>query len=185
MKRTTDTKDQRGDAVVWVLIVIILITAAAVAYWLWRRNAEPISVPKTIAVAVQSCKPADLTLSEGASEGTAGTIYKHAVVTNSSTHNCSIVGFPAVFLDNASGTALGDGAAPSPTLPVTSITLVPGGKAHTVLGLPDAGNFDPSVCSVASTKLQVYIDGATDPVVGDWVDQSCPGFSSTTFQAGA
>jgi hypothetical protein len=121
----------------------------------------------------------------GTSDGTAGTIYKHAVVTNTSSKQCTITGYPAAFLVSGSGSVLGGGAASNSLYTPSVITLAAGGKAHTVLGFPEAGNFDAGICSAAASRLRLYLPGSTSYVETAETDQSCPGFSVTAFQAGA
>lgn len=172
---------ERGSAVPWIILVIVLIGVAAVGYWVWQhRHNTP-----TPTTGMSACTSDDLSLSMGTSEGTAGTIYKHAVLTNTSGASCTITGYPAAFLVDGSGGVLGDGAASSALYTPVAITLAAGGKAHTVLGFPDAGNFDAGICSSAASQLKLYLPGSVSYLETTETDQSCPGFSATAMQSGA
>ena len=134
-------------------------------------------------MAITTCS--SLSLSKGTSDGTAGTIYTHATITNTGSVTCTLTGYPAAFLLDSGGGVLGSGAEANPLYPVTTVTLAPGGKAHSVLAFPDAGNFDPGICSAASATLQLYLPGIVTPITAAWADHSCPGFSASALQSGA
>ncbi|HLZ14533.1 MAG TPA: DUF4232 domain-containing protein [Candidatus Saccharimonadales bacterium] len=201
-------KRQQGDVLIAVVMVVVVALAAGGGYWTWRQHEahkKPVAStstgttapqtkatagssakPATTPVAGAACSPTNLVLSQGSSDGTAGTIYKHAVVTNNGTVSCTISGYPTVSLLDAHGAVLGSSASDNALYPAATITLAAGGgKAHVVLGFPDAGAYgDPAACTAASTTLQLVLPGGTTPLQTAWIDQSCPEFSTTVFQSG-
>jgi hypothetical protein len=137
------------------------------------------------AATVATCSAAHLKLSLGASDGTAGTIYRHLVVQNTGTTKCQLTGYPAVFLLDSGNHMLGTGAASNALYTPVAVTLATGGKAHAVAGLPDAGNFDPGVCSAQSAKVRMYVPGVATPLSATMHESWCPGFSITALKAGS
>jgi hypothetical protein len=108
------------------------------------------------------CKPANLKLSLGPSDGAAGHIYQALRFTNSSSQNCVIVGFPGVsYVTGSNGAQVGspadrDGAIGS------EIILKPGQVASALVTLTDVGVFDPAVCKPTPTLgLRVYPPDST------------------------
>jgi hypothetical protein len=158
----------------WVIIGLLIAVAVTALVGYKYKN-----------VAVAACSVDNLTLSKGPQEGAAGTIYQHMVLTNTSKQSCTIGGFPTAFLHGSDGYALGTAAAsmsdPSPSI----ITINKNESAYTVLGYPQAGNFDPGICSDKATSLELYIPGATSPLEVPLDMPWCPGFSSTAFKAGS
>jgi hypothetical protein len=135
-------------------------------------------------MAVVPCATSDLRLTAGQQSGAAGTIYQNMDLTNTGTKNCSMNGFPTAFLTGSDGYALGNSAAARPNPAPTTITLAPNETAHTVLGYPQAGNFDPGVCTAKSTNLNLYPPSATTPLQVPLQVAWCPGFSESAMQSG-
>jgi hypothetical protein len=160
-----------------ILLAILSIVLALGWYWSWRNE--------TVSAAPLMCMPQNLSIKMGSSEGAAGTIYRHVVVTNKTTQNCTISGYGTVFLMNTSNTVLGQGASPTTLYPPAKVTLAPKAHAHVVIGLPNAGNFDDGVCTAVSAKLRMYIPSATTPLDVPFASANCPGFSVTAFKAGS
>lgn len=165
-----------------VLAVIILLLVGGAGYWLWHsnRSKDESGSPKA---AIGACS--HLSLSQGSASGAAGTIYKNAVITNTGTTSCTVTGYPAVFMLDAGGTQVGAGAAVNSLYAVSTITLTPGGKAHSVVAFPQQANFDPGTCSAIGATMKLYIPGTTTALSTPWADYSCPGFSATAFKPGA
>ena len=96
--------------------------------------------------ATPECHAADLKLTLGQSEGTAGTIYVPLIFTNKSNKSCVMVGFPGVsYVAPGNGKQVGaaaqrDGAAGA------QVTLKPGASASAAVGMTDYNVFDASVC---------------------------------------
>lgn len=157
-----------------VVLVILVVVSGFGWYWCWRSH--PVAV----------CDASHLSLSKGTSSGAAGTIYTHAVVTNNGSQDCTLTGYPGAFLLDGSHMQLGNGATANSLYTPTTVTLAAsGGKAHVVLGFPQAGNFNPGVCSANSAYLRLALPGVATPIEASWMDASCPGFSATAIQTGS
>ncbi len=177
---------ESGFIMFLLLFAIVLAGAIGAGWWAWHRHQhQAITVPTLAVTSAPTCQAQDVVLSQGTADGTAGTIYKHAVITNTGSHKCTLAGYPAAFLLDSHGAVLGGGAADNPLYSPVSLTLSAGAKAHSVLGFPEAGSFDPGVCSAASTSLQLYLPGSVTPITTTWNGHSCPGFSVTALQPGA
>lgn len=90
-------------------------------------------------------------------EGTAGTIYRGVVFTNTGGQSCTIQGFPGVsFVAGEDGRQVGDAAIRQGEKgPV--VTLRPGAAATAPVGFRNIGNFDPAVCQPTQVRgLRVY-----------------------------
>jgi len=178
MTGRVQSERERGDVVMALLIIIILLAAGGLGYWLWHKHHKPM-----VSTAVGICT--QMSLSQGSSSGAAGTIYKHAVVTNTGSVSCTLTGYPAVFMLDGGGTQVGSGAAANALYPVATITVAPGAKAHTVVAYPQQANFNPGVCSSIGSTMKLYLPGVVTALTTTWSDYSCPGFSATSFQSGA
>ncbi|HSX07687.1 MAG TPA: DUF4232 domain-containing protein [Candidatus Saccharimonadales bacterium] len=178
MARTDLDSNERGNAMAVIVIIIVLAVIAGAAYWIWYKH-------KHSGTTTAAAPCAHLTLSQGSSSGAAGTIYKHAVLTNSSSTTCTITGYPGVFMRDASNMQVGGGAAANALYAVTTVTLSPGGQAHSVVAFPQQGNFDPGACSPLGSSMQMFVPGLATAVTASWSDYSCPGFSATAIQTGA
>lgn len=157
----------------WVALISVAIVVGAAGGllgWFWRP------------IVLGDCT--SLSLSQGSSSGAAGTIYKNAVITNTGSNSCHITGYPGVFMQDGSGTQVGSGAAANSLYAATTVTLAPGGKAHTVVAYPQEPNFPPGTCSAIGSSMKLYVPGMPTPLVAPWSDYSCPGFSATAIQAG-
>jgi hypothetical protein len=111
--------------------------------------------PPLVAPAV--CTVRDLDVSIGAEEGTAGTIYRALVFTNTGGRTCTIQGFPGVsFVAGDDGHQIGEAAMRvGEKGPV--VTLTPGGTATSPVGFVAVGNFDPVTCQPTAVRgLRVY-----------------------------
>jgi archaellum component FlaG (FlaF/FlaG flagellin family) len=157
------------------LVIILFIAALVVSIWAWQTKHV-----------VKACSAASLSLEAGQQSGAAGTIYQHMKLTNSGNMSCTVGGFPTAFLYGSDGYALGSAAAAQSQVTPTVITLAPGEIAYTTLGYPQAGNFNPGVCSSnKSTTLKLYAPGSTTALEVPLEVAWCPGFSSTALQAGS
>ncbi|HSX02492.1 MAG TPA: DUF4232 domain-containing protein [Candidatus Saccharimonadia bacterium] len=160
--------------VIWLAIIAALVV---IGLWYWPAR------PGWMA-AVSPCGPASLKLTPGQQQGAAGTIYQHMILTNVSQQTCTMAGFPTAFLYSGDGYALGGGAAARPQPAPVAITLAPGQTANTVLGYPQAGNFNPGVCTAASVSLKLYPPASTTPLETPLTVPWCPGFSESALQPG-
>lgn len=127
-----------------------------------------------------------LALSKGTSEGTAGTIYWHAVITNNGSQDCSLAGYPAATMTDAAGASVT--AASNPLYAVQLVTLTAnGGQAHVALGLPDPSLFDPgtTTCTQQSSgTLHLDLPGLTTAVQAPFAVSACAGFTVTALKTG-
>ena len=183
------TKKQQGSALSVILFALLLIAVAACGYLYWKGKpnmaaTSEISAPPQVAAA-NSCN--GLVLSKGTSEGTAGTMYWHAVITNNGSQPCSLTGYPAAFMHDAKGTDVA--AQSNPLYTPSAVSLAAhGGVAHVVIGLPNPANFDTSVtaCTAAgSTTLKLYLPGLATPLETLFSEAACSGYTVTAIQTGA
>ncbi len=92
------------------------------------------------------CRSADLTVSLGRANGTAGTTYIAVQFTDTGSHPCRIVGFPGVsYLASANGPQVG-AAATREGSPGPAVVLQAGQMASSVVGMVDVGVFSASSC---------------------------------------
>lgn len=103
------------------------------------------------------CTVRDLDVSLGAEEGTAGTIYRALVFTNTGDRTCTIQGFPGVsFVTGDDGRQVGE-AATRVGEKGRAVTLKPGETANSAVGFVQIGNFDEAICQPTAVRgLRVY-----------------------------
>ncbi|HJP96626.1 MAG TPA: DUF4232 domain-containing protein [Candidatus Saccharimonadales bacterium] len=178
MAAKTKTKSVKAsdNSLPMVLLSLFTLFLAFLLAWCWRVHMDAVTV----------CKAGNLQLSMGDSSGAAGTIYRNAVVTNQGDNDCTLTGYTGAYLMDASNVQLGSGAIANALYTPAQITLgAHGGKAHTVLGFPQAGNFDQGVCSSNATTLKLFLPGVTTPLATALDQANCPGFSATALKAGS
>jgi hypothetical protein len=103
------------------------------------------------------CTVRDLDVSLGAEEGTAGTMYRPLMFTNTGGRTCTIQGFPGVsFVTGDDGHQVGEAATRvDPKGP--PVTLKPGDTANSAVGFVNIGNFDEATCQPTAVRgLRVY-----------------------------
>ena len=122
------------------------------------------------------CTVGDLTVSLGASEGTAGTMYRALVFTNSGDRTCVIQGFPGVsFVAGDDGHQVGAAAVRSGAKG-GAVILKPGATATAPVGFRDAGLFDPAVCEPTDVRgLRVYPPHERKAEFVPFATQGCAG----------
>jgi hypothetical protein len=130
------------------------------------------------------CTTNHLRLSLGQPQGTAGTTYMDVILTNKGVGSCALAGYPTVFLADAGGAVLGNGAAASAADIPAKINLNHNASVHAVVGFPDAANFQPGICSRASNNLKVYPPGMATALQLRFTQYSCPGFSTSALAPG-
>lgn len=135
------------------------------------------------------CATSDLKVVVGQSNGAAGTIFYNLDFTNTSASACFLRGYPGVSLVSApssAGSQLGADAKRNPVTPSTQITLNPGGAAHAVLGIAEAGNFPASKCHIVSAHwLKVFPPDQTVAAYAPLATQTCSSTSVATMQISA
>ncbi len=196
---------QQGSVVVIVLVAIIVLLVAGGGWYVWRQHKNSAVSTTTTSTTTRKVKDdgaadpsleqiaqqaagmsacASMQLSQGTSDGTAGTIYTHAVVTNIGSTTCTLTGYPTVKLLDGGGAVLGVEAAHNSLYPATTVSVAPGGKAHVVLAFTDAGAYDPGTCTAMSTTMQMYLPSVVTPITTAWAAQNCPSFTTSVFQPG-
>jgi len=110
-----------------------------------------------------TCLSSDLQASLGQSQGAAGTIYQLLVLTNTSSSDCTLYGYPGVsFVTGQGGSVVGSPAARNSLIPDTLVTLQPGTTASALLGVVDTGALPTSKCVPGTADwLQIYPPGDT------------------------
>jgi hypothetical protein len=103
------------------------------------------------------CTVRDLDVSLGAEEGTAGTMYRALVFTNTGNRTCTIQGFPGVsFVAGDDGHQVGE-AAVRVEPKGSPVTLKPGDTANSAVGFVNIGLFDAATCQPTAVRgLRVY-----------------------------
>jgi len=103
------------------------------------------------------CKVAELKLSLGGGDATAGTRYRELRFTNTGKRTCVIQGFPGVsYVAGDDGHQVGP-AAYRDGRKGEAISLKPGMTAFAPLGFVQVGNYDPAVCRPTEVRgLRVY-----------------------------
>jgi len=141
----------------------------------------PSPTPQTVAV----CLTVDLKLSLGQPNNAAGHSYIDLIMTNQTTHECTISGIPTVTLTDSQNHPLGAAASSvGVTAPYAVITLQPNQTAHAIAGFPNAGNYPAGTCSMASTFINVVPPNNTTQLQANLAEQNCPGFSITAVSTG-
>lgn len=156
--------------IIWIIIMMIIMGG----FLCWGRTRV-----------VSACTTKNLQLTAGQQSGAAGTIYQHMVLTNTSHRKCSLSGYPTAFLYGSDGYALGSGAAARAQPTPVNVILAPNESANTVLGYPQAGNFDPGICSATSVNLRLYPPGDMASLETALQVPWCPGFSESSMQPGS
>jgi hypothetical protein len=128
-----------------------------------------VSPPATGAAGAPACATSTLRLALGAQGAAAGTLYQTLVFTNTGTAPCSVLGYPGVSFLDASGDQLGKPARRDTAERPHRVTLSPGGKAHAVVGMPQA-----TACQEADSRaVRVYPPGQTESLHAQWHQQVC------------
>lgn len=128
----------------------------------------------TAAGSVRPCVKANTRVWMGQpGDGTAGTTYYQIEFSDIGSTACSLYGYPGISMLNARGWQVGHAATHSGTRRL--VVLRPGGTAHVVLAVGDAGNY----CSnpVTTTMLRVFPPGQRHPQVLEFPSQACRGIS--------
>lgn len=131
--------------------------------------------------AVTSCTTANLTMALGNGDGATGHTYLPLTLTNSGGTTCTLNGYPGVsFVAGSDRHQVGSPAQRDATTPVVTITLQPGAKASTTIGVAQAGNYDASTCNpTATTGFRVYPPNETNPTFVAYPSTGCAGTGVT------
>jgi hypothetical protein len=129
---------------------------------------------------VRECTSADLAVSLGASEGTAGKLHRALVFANTGRRSCTIQGFPGVsFVAGDDGHQVGQ-AADRDGLKGPAVRLTPGATATAPLTFVNLGVFDPAVCRPTPVRgLRVYPPHETRAKFVPFDTTACAGTTPT------
>jgi hypothetical protein len=94
------------------------------------------------------CLTAQLRISLGPGNGTAGSVVYPLRFTNLGRATCHLGGYPGVAGVNRRGQQLGSAADRAPVYRPRLVTLRPGATVHAMLAITEAGNFPSRVCRV-------------------------------------
>ena len=126
--------------------------------------------------AVASCASSGLKIKVDTSQSgaAAGSVYVPIDFTNITGSTCTLFGYPGVsFVTSPSGSQLGRAATRNPPT-ATLVTLAPGGLAHAVLRVADAGNYSPSACvPVTAHWVRVYPPNQFNAIYARYKTQVC------------
>jgi hypothetical protein len=106
---------------------------------------------------IQPCNASQLGVwvNADSGNGTAGTIYYHLDITNTSPWTCYLYGWPGVSARNWAGGQLGQPARRIADVPAKIVNVPPGGTAHAALGYVVA-QLSPSCKPMTAVALKVY-----------------------------
>jgi hypothetical protein len=140
------------------------LAAATAALGLCAAIALPagsLAAARGSAALVPACSAGGLvTWLDTQANGAAGTIYYTLNFTNLSGARCTLRGYPGVSAVDLRGRQLGSAASRDRIGRVRTVTLRPGGTAHAVLGIVEAGNY--SNCHmITAAGLRVFAPNQT------------------------
>lgn len=127
------------------------------------------------------CDAADLagTVEDIRGGATAGSVYRGLVLTNTSTSECILTGFPGVSFVDSSGKQIGAAATRNASKPAVSIELTPGASAMATLKQTNANNYGGKCGQTDTAGLRVYPPSAYDSLI---VEQSVTACASDAVQ---
>jgi len=105
--------------------------------------------------ATDRCHTNELKGSLGTPSPGAGNLYVPLVLTNVSSRQCVIAGYPGVSLLDAAGAQIEQAAGREPGFPANAVPLAPGEAASTVLHTTQEG-IAPGPCWPESTQIKVF-----------------------------
>jgi Protein of unknown function (DUF4232) len=134
------------------------------------------SPPATPSAVAAGCASSGLTakVDTAQSGAAAGSVYVPINFTNTTGRTCTLFGYPGVsFVTSPSGSELGRAATRVPPA-ATTVTLGPGGVAHAVIRVAEAGNYSPSDCvPVTAHWLRIYPPNQFTAIYARYTVQAC------------
>src|SRR6266567_5313274 len=105
----------------------------------------------------------------------AGSTYVPIDFTNTSGSACTLDGYPGVsFVRSPSGSQLGNPASRNPAAAPAMVTLAPGGIAHAILQVVEAGNYSQSACTpVTAHWLKIFPPDQASAIYARYDVQAC------------
>jgi hypothetical protein len=173
MKPTTRAA-RRGLAALALTCAAVAVPATALAAS--ASPAKPAAPARPAAPAIPPrCGTGALTAWLGIpGDGYAGGASYQLELSNTSTHACTLYGYPGVSALGPGGHQLGRGAARGPASANRLVTLGRGATAHVVLQITDVANFPPASCGESTAvALRVYPPGATRSLQVPFTFQAC------------
>jgi hypothetical protein len=123
------------------------------------------------------CSSSTLTAHVDVAQGgaAAGSTYVPIDFTNTSASPCTMDGYPGVsFVSSPSGSQLGNPAARNPAATPAMVTLPPGGVAHAILQVAEAGNYSQSACTpVTAHWLKIFPPNQVTAIYAHYDVQAC------------
>jgi hypothetical protein len=135
---------------------------------------SPAAVPSTV---TSGCSSSALKAYVDMAQGgaAAGSTYVPIDFTNTSASACTLDGYPGVsFVRSPSGGQLGNAATRNPAAAPAMVTLAPGGIAHAVLQVAEAGNYSQSACTpVTAHWLRIFPPNQATAIYARYDVQAC------------
>jgi len=105
----------------------------------------------------------------------AGSTYVPIDFTNTSGSACTMEGYPGVsFVRSPSGGQLGNAASRNPAASPAMVTLAPGGVAHAILRVAEAGNYSQSACTpITAHWLKIFPPNQVTAIYAPYEVQAC------------
>jgi len=140
--------------------------------------ASPGSSPAASSGAAASgCSSSALTARVDLAQGgaAAGSVYVPIDFTNTSGSACTMDGYPGVsFVRSPAGGQLGNPASRNPAAAPAMVTLAPGGVAHAILQVAQAGDFSQSACTpVTAHWLKIFPPNQATAIYAQYDVQAC------------
>jgi len=141
--------------------------------------ASPASSPAAShgSTAAAGCSSSGLSAHVDLAQGgaAAGSIYVPIDFTNTSGSACTMEGYPGVsFVRSPSGGQLGNAATRNPAALPAMVTLAPGGVAHAILQVVEAGDYSQSACTpVAAHWLKIFPPNQVTAIYAHYEVQAC------------
>ena len=127
--------------------------------------------------ATAGCASSALTAHVDLAQGgaAAGSTYVPIDFTNTSGSACTMDGYPGVsFVRGPSGGQLGNPASRNPAAAPAMVTLAPGGIAHAILQVGEAGNYSQSACTpVTAHWLKIFPPNQVSAIYARYDVQAC------------
>jgi Protein of unknown function (DUF4232) len=173
MKPTTRAA-RRGLAALALTCAAVAIPTTALAAS--GSPAKPAAAGRSAAAATPPrCGTGALTAWLGIpGDGSAGGVSYQLELSNTSSHACTLYGYPGVSALASGGHQLGRAAGHGPASANRLVTLGRGATAHAVLQITDVANFPPASCGeTTAVALRVYPPGATRSLEVPFTFQAC------------
>ena len=127
--------------------------------------------------AASGCSSSALTARVDVAQGgaAAGSVYVPIDFTNTSSSDCTMDGYPGVsFVRSPAGGRLGNPASRNPAATPAMVTLAPGGVAHAILQVAQAGDFSQSACTpVTAHWLKIFPPNQATAIYAHYDVRAC------------